>query len=107
MWACARHLSRQAEEIFNNSLKERQALMEELVGETSNDFGLAQQTAHRIEPPVVSFIFSSWLSLAAPYLTLDDGLWTPYEESREDATILLDRFVSVKATIWPDKSSLA
>jgi hypothetical protein len=107
MWACARHLSRQAEEIFRKSLEEQKALMEDLVGEASNDFGLAHHKIPRVEPPVLSFIFSSWLSLAAPYLTLDDGLWTPYEESREDATILLDRFDSVKASIWPGKGFLA
>ncbi|MDR2387191.1 MAG: hypothetical protein LBE80_06350 [Deltaproteobacteria bacterium] len=107
MWACARHLSRQAEEIFRKSLEERKTLMEELMGDANNDFGLEHQKAPSIEPPVLSFIFSSWLSLAAPYLTLDDGLWTPYEESREEATILLDRFASVKASIWPAKNSLA
>ncbi|MDR0622586.1 MAG: hypothetical protein LBJ61_12045 [Deltaproteobacteria bacterium] len=106
LWACSRHLSRQADEIVRNALNRRQALLDALSGQAGQAGALEREDNRPPEPTVLRALFSCWLTLAAPILGPDDGLWTPLEDSREEATRALAKHRSIKAKIWPDVNSL-
>ncbi|MDR2367956.1 MAG: hypothetical protein LBF58_07610 [Deltaproteobacteria bacterium] len=106
LWACARHLSRQADEILNQAFGQRDALFHALTGGEYEGQPLTNNPASPFEPMDLFGVFSSWLQLASPGLKEGDWLWTPLEKNREEASATLARFGFTKVRIWPERSSL-
>lgn len=106
LWACAKTLAQQADDLLFQAMDRHQSMMEVLLGDQS-EVDLSQQTV-RPEPQPVAMkgIFSAWLKLAGPLLTPEDRLWTPIECDREFAVEALALAPSVKARLWPGNSDL-
>jgi hypothetical protein len=109
LWACAKSLTHQSDKIFNQAIGKHHALYQTILGDENEaeNPDSSQEMWPEYEPQAVKAIFSAWLTLAEPLLTPDDRLWTPLESRREEATLALSGFTSVKAKIWPEKNSLS